>query len=77
MLSGHTGGYIWSVAFCADNQFLASGCEDETIKLWDLQTGECLKTLTTEKPYKDLNLTRATGITEATKARLKALGAID
>jgi len=75
--SGHANGYIWSVAFCPDSQILASGSEDETIKLWEIQTGECLKTLKTEKPYKDLNLTRATGITEATKTTLKALGAVE
>ncbi|MEO0971189.1 MAG: hypothetical protein AAFX80_23470 [Cyanobacteria bacterium J06639_18] len=29
----------------ADNQILVSGSYDKTIKLWNIQTGECLKTL--------------------------------
>jgi WD40 repeat protein len=73
---GHTG-WIWSVSFCPDCQTLASGSEDETIKLWDVQTGKCLKTLKSEKPYEYLNLTGVIGLTEAARAMLKALGAVD
>lgn len=76
-LLGHANGWIWSIAFSPDCQILASGSEDETIKLWDVQTGECLKSLTPEKPYEDLNLIGVSGLTEATKTTLKALGAVD
>jgi len=76
ILSGHTG-WVWSVAFCPDNQTLASSSEDETIKVWDLKTGECLKTLKAEKPCERMNITGITGLTEATIATLKALGAVD
>ena len=35
-----------SVAISSDGQFLASGYEDKTIRLWNLATGEVLSTLT-------------------------------
>nr|WP_317110658.1 hypothetical protein [Chroococcidiopsis sp. SAG 2025] len=33
------------VAFSPDSQTLASSSQDCTLKLWDVSTGECLKTL--------------------------------
>jgi WD40 repeat protein len=75
-LSGHTN-WVWSVAFSPDGRLLASGSADATIKFWDVQTGECLKTLQPERPYERMNITGATGLTEAQKAVLKALGAIE
>src|SRR5436309_1697432 len=38
-LQGHNGAVL-SVAFTFDGQTLASGSEDETIRLWDVQTGQ-------------------------------------
>ena len=75
-LPGHTA-WIWSVAFCPDNRTLASSSEDETVRLWDVETGECLKTLKAKKPYERMNIMGATGLTPATIATLKALGAVD
>jgi WD40 repeat protein/DNA-binding SARP family transcriptional activator len=75
-LQGHSGA-IWSVRFSPDGSILASGSEDKTIKLWDVQTGECLKTLRADRPYERMNITGVTGLTEAQKATLKALGAIE
>jgi WD40 repeat protein len=69
--------WIWSTAFSPDGQLLASGSADETIKLWDVKTGECLKTLRAERPYEGMNITGVTGITEAQKVTLKALGAME
>jgi len=59
------------------DQILASGSTDETIKLWNIKTGECLKTLRADRPYEGMNITGAIGITEAQKATLQALGAIE
>jgi WD40 repeat protein len=75
-LQGHTG-RVWSVAFNPDSRTLVSGGEDETIRLWDVTTGNCSKTLKTEKPYERMNIKRVTGLTTATIATLKVLGAVD
>ena len=42
---GHDGG-VAGVAYAPDGQSLASASEDNTVKLWDTKTGECLLTLT-------------------------------
>lgn len=71
----HTNG-VRSVAFSPDGQTLASGSQDETIKLWNVNTGESHMTLRARRPYEGMNITGATGLTEAQKATLKALGAV-
>ncbi len=73
---GHSSGVL-SVAFTPDSIMLASGSADETIKLWDVETGECLKTLRPDRPYEGMNITGVTGLTEAQKSTLKALGAVE
>jgi predicted NACHT family NTPase len=75
-LQGHND-WIPSVAFSPDGQTVASGSGDGTIKRWSVKTGECLKTLRSERPYEGMNITGITGITEAEKASLKALGAVE
>jgi hypothetical protein len=56
---------------------LASAGDDGTIKLWDMRSGECRQILHPDRPYERLNITGATGLTEAQKAALKALGAVE
>ncbi len=75
-LPGHTN-RVRSIEISSDNKTLVSGSFDETIKIWDFNTGECLKTLRSERPYEEMNITGVTGLTEAEKATLKALGAVE
>ncbi|MCP4357165.1 MAG: hypothetical protein GY796_03990 [Chloroflexi bacterium] len=75
-LEGHDGS-VWKAIFSPDGHSLASASDDETIKLWDVQTGKCLKTLRPDRPYERMNITGVTGLTEAQKTSLKALGAIE
>jgi WD40 repeat protein len=72
-LEGHAGP-VRSVAFRADG-VLVSGSQDETIRLWNLATGECSGLMRAKRPYEGMNITGVTGLTEAQKETLHALGA--
>ena len=43
-LKGHGSGVL-SVVFSLDGQILATGSDDQTVKLWDVSNGKCFKTL--------------------------------
>jgi hypothetical protein len=45
--------------------------------IWDLESTEHLRTLRRDRPYERLNITGIKGLTEAQKAVLQALGAIE
>jgi WD40 repeat protein len=84
ILQGHTGA-VKSVAFqpvCAEHSgstqalLLASGSEDETILLWDGESGQCLKTLRAPRLYEGMNIAHVTGLTDAQKETLWSLGAL-
>jgi WD40 repeat protein len=49
-LTGHTG-YVTSVAFSPDGATLASGSGDNTIKLWNVATGDLSRALTDHPGY--------------------------
>jgi WD40 repeat protein len=76
ILEGHTN-WVWSLAFLPQSTTLASGSIDGTIKLWDIHTGECIRTLRPPRPYEGMNITGATGLTDAQRETLKALGAVE
>ena len=44
-LRGHTG-WIGRIAWSPDGRTLASPSNDKTIRLWDVETGQCRRTLT-------------------------------
>jgi WD40 repeat protein len=50
VLNGHSD-YVRAVAFSTNGNVLASGSDDETIKLWDVQTGSLIRTLTGHTDY--------------------------
>lgn len=68
---------IRSVAFSLDGQTLSSSSDDGTIQCWDTQSYERLTTLIAERPYERMNITRVQGLTQAQKATLRILGAIE
>ncbi|MEI6444338.1 MAG: hypothetical protein WCO29_14715, partial [Nostocales cyanobacterium ELA583] len=37
--------WVTSVAWSGDGLTLASGSDDNTVKLWDVQSGDCVRTL--------------------------------
>jgi hypothetical protein len=75
-LHGHTG-TVWAVALSGDGQLLASGSYDGTIKLWEASSGACLRTLRADRRYERMDFTGLTGVTEAQRAALLALGAVE
>ncbi|MEX0272245.1 BTAD domain-containing putative transcriptional regulator [Leptolyngbyaceae cyanobacterium UHCC 1019] len=75
-LSGHES-RIWYVSWSPSGEVLASSSSDGSIRLWDAITGKCLSILRSDRPYEGMNIMGVTGITEAQKATLKVLGAIE
>ena len=75
-LEGHTG-VVLDVALSGDGQLAASGGDDGAVRLWDGASGACLRTLRSDRHYQRLNITGLTGVTEAQRAALLALGAIE
>ena len=42
---------VWSASFSPDSSKIASGSDDNTVKLWDVTSGECLQTLEGHSDY--------------------------
>lgn len=72
----HQGAIRW-LKVSPDGTQLATCSDDAAISIWDRSTGEHLRTLRRDRPYERLNITGIQGLTEAQKATLRALGAIE
>src|SRR5258708_34485366 len=73
---GHTSGVL-GVALRADGRLLASGSLDGTVRLWEASSGVSLCILRSDRRYERVDITGLTGVTEAQRAALLTLGAID
>jgi WD40 repeat protein len=65
-----------SVAWSGDGLTLASGSDDNTVKLWDVQTGDCIATFD-HRLYAGLKIKGVKGLSDAEILTLKALGAVE
>jgi WD40 repeat protein len=70
-------GTVQALKVSPDGSVLASCGDDGVIALWDLQSGEPLHTLRRDRPYERLDITGIRGLTQAQKATLRALGAVE
>jgi WD40 repeat protein len=70
-------GTIWSLKRSPNGRWLASGGDDGAIRIWDLYNADPVQTLRRDRPYERLDITGIRGLTEAQKATLRALGAIE
>ncbi len=70
-------GAVQSLKRSPDGQWLASCGDDGAIMIWDLHSGQSLHTLRRDRPYERLNISGVKGLTEAQRATLRALGAIE
>ena len=75
-LQGHSSGVL-DVALSGDGLLVASGGWDGAVKLWESRTGVCLQTLQSDCCYERMDIRGLTGVTEAQRAVLRALGAVD
>jgi len=70
-------GTVQSLKRSPDGRSLASCGDDGAINVWELESGEHLRTLRRDRPYERLDITGIRGVTQAQKASLRALGAIE
>src|SRR5262249_42938401 len=68
---------VWSVALSDDGCVLARGGEGGVVHVWDPSSGVCVGALRADRRYERLDISGTTGITDAQRTTLLALGAVD
>jgi len=68
---------VWAMALSKDERFLASGDEEGTTLLTDVQTGQVVEKISVDRPYERMNVWGVSGLNAAERAAFKALGAIE
>jgi WD40 repeat protein/SAM-dependent methyltransferase len=76
VLDGHNGG-IWGVASSGARSLVVTACEDGSIRLWEAPEPRLLRVLRPLKPYENTNIFGVSGLTDAQKGALRALGAVE
>jgi WD40 repeat protein len=76
VLEGHAGP-VRSVSLSADGRWVASGGLDGTVKLWDSASCTLTRTMRPDRRFERMDITGLTGIAEAQRAVLLALGAVE
>jgi WD40 repeat protein len=74
-LIGHTQG-VWGLACMPNGEQLISASMDGTARVWS-SDGTLMQTLVAPRPYEGVDITGATGLTEAQRSGLRALGAVE
>jgi WD40 repeat protein len=75
-LQAHTN-RVTAVALSPMGNVIISSDFAEQIILWNSKTKKPIQTWRIDRPYERMNITAITGVTEAQKASLKALGAVE
>ncbi len=70
-------GAVQSLRSSPDGSRLASCGDDGAINVWELESGEHLRTLRRDRPYERLDISGVQGLTDAQRATLRALGAME
>ena len=70
-------GAVHALKISPDGRLLASCGEDGTLKVWNIESSELVRTLLRDRPYERLNISRTQGLTPVQKAALLALGAFE
>jgi WD40 repeat protein len=71
------GAAITALAFNSPGDLLASGNLNGAVRLWQLESGVRLQTFRISRPYEQMDITGATGLSESQRAMLRAFGAIE
>lgn len=72
----HSKGVV-ALAYHPKGHLLVSASWEERLKFWDAHTQALLHTLIAPGPYSGMNIANVTGMSEAQRAALRALGAVD